>query len=358
MFSFVFLYATYVLAALSANILPALLFMWAILYSVLEDVGYRKGDRYTTIMVIGTMFATISGQAAKPFTGSALMIVGAYEKAAGTQLDYLPYMLFGFIMSTLGILLYSLLIKFVFRPDMSKIQDISIERFDREKLPPMDTRQKIMMASLFGYLVLVLLPSILPKSWPLVPLLVKAGPLGVVILFVAALSLFKLDNKPILDFKEVAGKYLVWDVYLLVCMAMVISSALTAPTTGITDFLKLSLDPILGGHSPFLFTCILVIFGSAITQFANNGVMGVLLMPVIKAFIDQTGGNFEAVATLLIFVLHIAIITPAASPYAAILHGNKDWVSHNEVAKYGFVLCVMTVLLYLVVGIPCMNLIY
>ena len=31
MFSFIFIYATYVLAALSANILPALLFMWAIL---------------------------------------------------------------------------------------------------------------------------------------------------------------------------------------------------------------------------------------------------------------------------------------------------------------------------------------
>ena len=47
MFSFIFIYATYVLAALSANILPALLFMWAILYSVLEDVGYKKGDSYT-----------------------------------------------------------------------------------------------------------------------------------------------------------------------------------------------------------------------------------------------------------------------------------------------------------------------
>ena len=37
-FNFVFLFATYVLAALSANILPALLFMWSILYSVLEEV--------------------------------------------------------------------------------------------------------------------------------------------------------------------------------------------------------------------------------------------------------------------------------------------------------------------------------
>lgn len=357
-FSFIFIYATYVLGALSANILPALLFMWAILYSVLDDVGYKKGDKYTAIMVIGTMFGAISGQAAKPFTGSALMIAGAYEKVSGAQLDYLHYMMFGFILSTVGIFFYSLLIKFVFRPDMSKIADISIERFKRDPLPAMDLRQKIMMASLFGYLIMVLLPSILPKSIGAIALLAKIGPLGVVILFVVGLSLFKLEGKPIIDFKEIAGKFIIWDVYLLVCMAMVISGAMTAETTGITGFLQQSLNPVLGGHSYFVFALILVLFGVIITQFANNGVMGVLLMPVIKVFVEQTGGNFEATATLIIFAMHIAILTPAASPYAAILYGNKDWVSQREVFKYGSVIVMMTMLLYTLVGIPVMKLIY
>jgi len=357
-FSFIFIYATYVLGALSANILPALLFMWAILYSVLDDVGYKKGDKYATIMVIGTMFGAISGQAAKPFTGSALMIVGAYEKAAGTNIDYLHYMLFGFIMSSLGIFLYAMLIKFVFRPDMSRIKDISIERFKKDALPPMDLRQKIMMLSLFGYLTLVLLPSILPKSIGAIALLAKIGPLGVVILFVAALSLFKLDGKPIMDFKEIAGKYVIWDVYFLVCMAMVISSAMTGDSTGITPFLQKHLDPVLGGHSLFLFSVILVVFCISITQFANNGVMGVLLMPVIKVFAEQSGGNFEAIATLIILALHVAILTPAASPYSAILYGNKDWLSQKDVASYGLAICILAIFLYTVIGIPVMRMIY
>ncbi len=357
-FSFIFIYATYVLAALSANILPALLFMWAILYSVLEDVGYKKGDKYTAIMVIGTMFGAISGQAAKPFTGSALMIVGAYEKVAQTQLDYLPYMLFGFIMCSLGVICYALLIKFVFRPDMSRIKDISIERFDREKLPPMDLRQKIMFASLFGYLIMVLLPSLLPKTVFGIGLLAKIGPLGMVILFIVGLSLGKIDGKPILDFKGIAAKHLVWDVYFLVCMAMAVSSAMTGSDTGITEFLRRTLDPVLGGHSFFMFAAIVVIFGTGVTQLANNGVMGVLLMPVIKVFCEQTGGSFEAVATLVIYALHMAILTPAASPYAAVIYGNKDWVSQGEVFKYGLVLVVMAILLYVFVGIPCMDFIF
>ena len=357
-FSFIFIYSTYVLAALSANILPALLFMWAILYSVLEDVGYKKGDKYTSIMVIGTLFGAISGQAAKPFTGSALMIAGAYEKVSQSQLHYLEYMLFGVIMATLGILGYALLIKFVFRPDMSRIKDINIERFDKEQLPPMGLRQKIMMASLFGYLTLVLLPSIVPKTVFGIALLAKIGPLGMVILFVVGLCLFKLDGKPILEFKEIIGKYVVWDVYFLVCMAMAISAAMTGQGTGITEFLKLSLDPILGGHSFFMFAVILLLFSISITQFANNGVMGVLLMPVVKVFSEQAGGNFEAVATLIIFAMHIAILTPAASPYAAVIYGNKEWISQNDIFKYGLAICAMTIVLYTVLGIPCMSLIY
>ncbi|MDR2819352.1 MAG: hypothetical protein LBB60_02300 [Desulfovibrio sp.] len=356
-FSFIFIYATYILAALSATILPALLFMWAILYSVLEDVGYKKGDRYTAVMVIGTMFGAICGQAAKPFTGSALMIVGAYEKAAQTQIDYLHYMFFGFIMCSICIFLYALLIKFVFRPDMSKIKDISIDRFKKEQLPPMNRLQKIMTVSLFSYLVMVLLPSILPKSWPVIGLLSRIGPLGIVILFCAALVFFKLENKPVLNFKEIAGKYLVWDVYFLVCMAMAISSALTVDATGITEFLKTFLNPVLGGHSLTAFTCILVLFCVSITQFANNGVMGVLLMPVVKVFSEQSGANFEAIAILIIFALHIALLTPAASPYAAILYGNKDWISQGEIVRYGVIICLMTILAYTVIGIPLTNLI-
>ena len=358
MFSFVFMYTTYVIAALSANILPALLFMWAVLYGVLQDVGYKRGDRYTAVMVVGTMFGAISGQAAKPFTGSALMIVSAFEKVAKMQIDYLPYMLFGFITSSLGVIVYALLIKFVFRPDMSKIANISVERFEKDKLPPMDLRQKIYFASLFGYLGLILLPSILPKNLALVKFLTTMGPWGIVIAFVVTLCLFKIDGKPVMDFKEIAGKYVIWEVYFLIAMAGVVSDALTEPTTGINPFLTQFLNPILGGKSPMVFAGIVAIFSMVITQFANNAVMGVLLSPIVFAFCQQNGANPLAVATLMTFGLHVAIMTPAASPYAAILFANKEWVDASDVTKYGGIIFCAMVLFYILCGLPLASMIF
>lgn len=357
-FSFVFMYCTYVLAALSANILPALLLMWSILYSVLESVGYKKGDKYTTIMVIGTMFAAISGQAAKPFTGSALAIVASFEKASKMTLDYLPYMIFGVIMSSLAIILYTLMMKYIFRPDMSRIANISTEQFKEEKMPEMDLHQKILFACLFGYLILILIPSVLPKTIGFVALINKIGPWGVILAFIVGLSLFKIDNKPIIDFKEIAGRYIIWDVYFLIAMAMVISGALTEDVTGIKPFLTEVLNPLLGGRSPAVFISILLIFAILITNVANNAVMGVLLMPIVYAFSLQNGSNPVAIATLLTFALHIAILTPAASPYAAILFGNKDWVDSKEVFKYGAIILVAMLTLYLTVGMPVANMVF
>lgn len=357
-FSFVFIYTTYVLAALSANVLPAILFMWSVLYGVLEDVGYKKGDKYTTVMVIGTLFGAISGQAAKPFTGSALAIVGAFEKTAKTPMDYLPYMLYGFIMSSLAILVYSALIKFVFKPDMSKITDISTERFEAEKLPPMDLRQKIMFGCLFGYLGLVLVPSILPKTIGFVGFLNKLGPLGLVMVIVIGLCLFKINGKPIIEFKEIAGRYLIWDVYFLIAMAMVVSDALTANSTGIKPFLTGVVNPLLGGCSATTFAILLAIFPMLITQGANNAVMGILFMPIVYPFALQNGSNPMAIATLMTFALHVAILTPAASPYAAVLYGNKDWVETGEVLKYSTVILICMAILYVVIGVPLLKVVF
>ena len=42
----------------------------------------------------------------------------------------------------------------------------------------------------------------------------------------------------------------------------------------------------------------------------------------------------------------------AASPYAALLYGNKEWVGGGEILRYGIVLVLLAMFLYTVFGIP------
>lgn len=357
-FSFVMIYTAYILSALGST-LPAILFMWAVLYNLLNDVGYKKGDKYTSLMVIGVLFGAISGQSFKPFAGSPLIMIAAFEKVSGTKIDYLSIMIFGFVMATLAIILFSLLIKFVFKPDMSKIANISADRFKEDQLPLMTLTQKIYLGCLFGFLTLVVLPSILPKQpTGLVAVLRQIGPHGVAMSFVLILSMIKIGSKPILNFKEVVGRHVTWDVYFLVAMAMVISDALTIDSTGIKPFLIQTLNPLMSNNSPLVFTAIMVTVGMLITQAANNAVMGVLLMPIMYTFALQNGTNPTAVAAIMVYTLHIAMITPAASPYAAVLFGNKEWIESKDITKYGTLVMFSMLALYLIIGIPIANLIF
>lgn len=357
-FSFIFLYASYILSSLSASVLPALLFMWSVLYGIFKDVGYKKGERYTSFMVVGVFFASISGQAAKPFTGSALFILSSYEKVAGVPIDYLQYMIYGIILNTVAIITYTLIGKFILKLDISKIANISVDRFLENKLPPMDGRQKILFASLFGFLLVILLPSLLPNSITFVKYLNKIGPWGVTILFVVGLCVCPYEGKPLLNFREIASKYVEWNIYILIAIAVGITSYLTAPETGITPFLLETFTPFTEAFSPIGSIIFVLVFALGITQVANNGVMGAVLMPIVAIFAQTAGVNYAALATLLVFAMHTAMLTPGASPFAAMLYANTEWVDKGTVFKYGLMVLVMSLIVYSVIGIPVMNIIF
>ncbi len=332
MFSFVFMYCTYVLAAMSVSILPALLFMWAILYNMLKEVGYKRDDAYTAIMVPGTFFGAISGQASK--------------------------LLSGFIMSSAGIVLCALLIKFVFRPDMSRIRDISIERFQRDPLPPVNFVQKVMACALVSFLILIMAPSIFPTDFPVVAMLKRIGPIGVCLILIVILSIMRHEGRPLFNFRQVASRHVQWAVFILVSMAMAISGAMMDPVTGITRFMTQALEPIAQGTTFPFFVALLSATSCLITQVANNGVVGVLLMPVIGYFCEQSGGNFPGVATLVIFMLHMSLLSPAGSIFPAILFGNKERISGRDIIRYGRVVVIICIVFYIVAGLPLMNVIF
>ena len=350
MFSFIFMYCAYVMGTVA--LVPTIILMWSILYGVFQEVGYKPGDKYCTIMVIGTFFGAISGQAAFPFTGAALMILGVFETTSGVSMPVLPYILLGFIMSTLGIIFYSLMIKFVFRPDMSKLADVNVDMFDKDKLPPMNKQQKTLFGFMLAFLLLSIAPSILPGAWGVTRTINSMTTPGIAVLLVSLVCVVRADGKPIMNFQETMRTSVNWDVYFLVVMAMAISSALVAPEVGFTDFLKQVLDPILGGHSAAVFFALMLVTALFITTFANTAIMGMLMMPALVAFGIASGVHLLSVAASVIFVLHYSIILPSGSPMAAMLFGNKEWVTPKDILRYGIVAEIGMTILFILIAIP------
>ena len=67
---------------------PAAVIGWSLLYGVFDICGYKKGDGYPIMMIIGTVFAAQLGMSLVPFKSLPLVAISAYEKLSGTSVDY------------------------------------------------------------------------------------------------------------------------------------------------------------------------------------------------------------------------------------------------------------------------------
>ena len=116
----------------------------------------------------------------------------------------------------------------------------------------------------------MLLPNVLDATILVVAFLNKLGTTAITIAFVIASCIIHFDGKPALDFKQVSAKHVQWNVLMLVIVAIMMSSALTAEGTGIKPMIMGVLTPILGGHSMWITGCLMMLAGFILTNVANN----------------------------------------------------------------------------------------
>lgn len=322
LFTFTFLASMFILGALTSAS-PAALIGWSILYGVCDVCGYKKGDGYPTMMVFGIVFAAQIGQSMIPFKQVALTVFSAYETMSGTGIDYAKYMVIATLICVLCSLFFIAMGKYVFRPDMSKLEGLRADKLDCGGALNLSTIQKTILVFLLLLVVLLLAPSFLPDGFVLTRFLVAIGNTGIVMLLVAVMACIRVDDKPLLNFKVMVDSGVTWGIVLLLAFVQPLTIGMSSPDSGITDFLMGLLMPLFGESSPLTFALVIGLGAVVLTQVMNNGAVGVILMPVIYSFCQATGIAPELPLIMVVMGVHFAFLTPAASASAALLHGNE-----------------------------------
>ncbi|MCB8814709.1 hypothetical protein [Desulfosporosinus shakirovi] len=94
-------------------------------------------------------------------------------------------------------------LKSILRPDVNKLKGVDADQLAREQpLPPMVWPQKIMLIMIPLYLIMLLIPSFLDKSNPVVNLLATLGPLGVTIVWIIFFCIIRYQGKEVLNFSN------------------------------------------------------------------------------------------------------------------------------------------------------------
>jgi len=193
---------------------------------------------------------------------------------------------------------------------------------------------------MLGFVFLMLLPNFLPDGFIVTRWLDTLGAGGVAILLTGLMCVIRVQGQPILDFGAVAAKSINWDVYIMVAMALALSSALTNPDTGVIALMLQIFEPVLGGHSAIVLFVLTLLVAIFITSFASSMVIGIAFMPILVIFGAEAAANLPALASVTVLLLHYSIILPSASVFAAMLWSNEEWITRKEVFKYGAVIVI------------------
>lgn len=308
-------------------------------------------------MVLGIVLACTIGLSLFPFKSVPLTVLGSFTALSGQTVPFFSYFCFTLPVCLLSIIVYILLCKFIFRPDVHNLTELTVDSFGEDAKVTFTTYQKIIMFFLALMILLLLLPSVLPKEWTISQFFASIGSTGTLMFLIAIMCLLKYDNKPIMDFKVMA-KGISWDVVILTATVLPLSGFITNDTTGLVPFLSKYLSDLFEGKSTFIFLILVIVLAVILTNFCNNAVTGILLITITFSFASANGIDPIALAVIITYCVHLAILTPAGSPMAAILHGNREWISAGDIYKYGCMALLAICIVIALIGQPLAQIIF
>lgn len=349
LFTFFFLLGCVVLSA-ATNIFLGLLVMWGILYGVCATAGYNPHEKYPTMMMIGILLFLLFGAALMPYRDIPLILLGSYAKMSGQMVEMFDYVSFSVPMTLAALAAYLLIWRFVFRVDIAPLKNALDGELVKAEDLIMDKQKKWVLGYLLTFIVLMFLPSFLPDGFIVKTALTTLGNSGILTFLMIFMCFTKVDGEKLFDFTAVAKKGVMWEVILITIVIMPMGGFITSEATGILPFILSVLNPIFG-HLPYS-VFFFAVFAAAVllTNVLTNVVVGFVLIPVVFGVASATGVSAVPLVFMVVLAVHMAILTPAACPYAAITLGNEEWISTAEMYKYGGSVLLMLIIILAVVG--------
>lgn len=347
--SFALLFSIALLGGLTSAT-PATIIGWGLLYGIFELCGYEKKEGYPIMMIIGTVFAAQLGMAMIPFKGLPLVGISAFEKLSGISIDYAFYLSVSVTTCLLCLILFIIVGKYMFRPDLKKLITLDIHAVIKPSDLMLDGLQKTLLWFLFALIAFMMLPSFLPNDLTVTIFFKKIGTAGICILLVAVICALRIKGKPLMSFRDMVHEGVSWPIIFILAFTLPLSGPISSPESGITAFMLQLLDPIFGAHSNMIFVICIGLVAVLMTQFINNTALVVALMPVIYSYCSTNNFPSEAPVVLVIIACCLAFLTPAASSTAAMLNGS-DWVTPKDIWKMTPILIICSLLIAFVVDI-------
>lgn len=327
------------------------LIMFPIIKEVARLYGFEPGEDWPKHMIIGATYVACTGYMLLPFKSLPVVVFASYAELSGQSINIGPYILCTIAMTAASMLIFLAVLKFILKPDMSKITRGDVVFAE---LPPLNGYQKLVFGYFFFIILLLLWPTFAPKSWAATKLISSIGNTGILALSVVIFAGAKTINHrgKVITMQMLCERGITWSLIFLLSAALLIAGAITDESTGVSLYLTAIITPIVAGRSPFLFIFLICLIASVMTALSNNVATAAIFVPIVYTLGQVSGANSAALIICLMNACNIGLATPPASAPASLIHADTEWITGKTAITDGILLTIANLLLIMAVLYP------
>lgn len=356
-FTFIIIFACYISGIIVGGFV-AMLLIWGIVYQVAAVIGAKPFDPYPTCLMIGTTIAGTMSAVVFPFLNTGLFLTSSYTAMTETPVDYARFMLFSVPAAIFIFICFVLIMRFIFRINVDGLKNADIQSLvDGEKVRA-TTRQKTILGLFLLLMLAMLLPSFLPADSTLCILLDSISNTGKVLLLYAIMSVIKIDSEPLMNVGKALKNSVQWEMVIMVGFISQLATYVGSNDIGIKNTLAEIITPVITGSSGLFFSILVLALCMIATNFMNNGPVAIIMMSIVMSLGSTMDANVTALCMSCILFSQIAYATPIASPFAAMLFSNTEWVKPKDLYKYGGISTAILIVCCIVFALVWGNLIF
>ena len=328
------------LLAIFVGIFAGLLLTWGFIYQICDMCGYKKHSAQACAMVFGVTLVGALSLSTIPFLHNALVIIAAFTGSTGLEVNLIHYLLYSVPENLMIIALYLVMLKVVWRVDVSAMKNMTIDFIPKEDLV-MTKQVKMSFIFLIALIVLVFAPNVLPAGNPVQAALKAIGNSGICMILFVIWSLIKIDGKEIFNVGDLMKNGIPWNMVWCSFAIFTFIALLGNANTGISAFVGSFLGPIFVGKPAWLFIILSMVITIVLTNFMANMVVAVVMFAACLPIGATLGIDPMQLGFLYTLCSSMAFLLPAASPAGMLVFMNKEWMTTGEIYKYAIPTIVM-----------------
>jgi len=356
-----FLLACTLLGSVMSSTATCIVFI-GIAAPMLEVLGYKKGDTFAAMVMMGIAWAATASLSMTPIAHVGnIMMMEWIQRDLGYTITFPQWMLFGIPAGLLVYLVILSALRYIVRPDVEKMSSMTTE-YIREitgKMGAMKLEEKIALGVFLLVVACWMLPGLAGKLLPEVSAyLSEIGYAIPALLGASLLCLIRVKNQPLLSFQQWMLEGVEWGSVALAAAVFAMGMAVGNPETGIAELLSGVFQPVASGVPFFIFLLITLFWVVSQTNVMSNLVSMTLVYTIMVPVAAAAGiGNTVALGATISAASNYAFSLPSATTTTAIVVGS-GWVSMGFLARYGVMLIIPIVLLFTFVCYPLATLIF